>query len=126
MSTLYLTNITGDGLSAVTSFRPLGFDGKSMSALMIDTTKGRALILSNDDTVTGTGITPLLMLTSVAALRTYAATNNPSATNRTAISGWLTTNGYMALTASQVTWLDCFSFIGRQVNTASNLGLTSV
>ena len=126
MPSVYLANVTGDGLTPSTAYRPSGFDGKNMSVLMIDTVKGKALIFSSDDTVTGVGITSLLTQVSVAALRTYAATNNPSTANRTAITGWLTANGYAALTAAQVTWLACFNFIGRQVNAAADLNQTSV
>ena len=81
---------------------------------MIDTVKGMSLVLSSHDTVSGVGITGLLTLSSVAALRTYAATNNPLSASRTAINGWLAANGYVTLTSAQVTWVDCFSFIARQ------------
>ena len=110
----------------MTAFRPSGFDGTTMSVLMIDVAKSRALVLSQNDAVTGAGITSLLTASSVAALRTYAAANAPSLAQRTAIGAWLSTNAYVALTAGQVSWLDCFNFIGRQVNVAADLNSTGV
>lgn len=126
MSSVYVANVTGDGLSSQTAYRPNGFDGKTFSVLMIDRVKSKALLLSQDDTVTGTGITNLLTASSVSALRAFASTNSPTLAQRTALTSWLTTNSYVVLTSAQVSWLDCFNFIGRQVNTAADLNRTGI
>lgn len=125
MASLYLCDAIGDGLIPETAFRPSGFDGKPNAVLMLHQPKMKALILSSDDAVTGAGISKLLTAASVAALRTAAASTNPSATKRTSINTWLTANGYQQLTVAQVSWFDCVQYVARQVNPDADLLLTS-
>lgn len=124
MTSVYLTNVTGDGASPATAYRPDATG--SFACLMIHETKRKAVIVSPSDTLTGTGITKLVTGTSVDDLRTKARSTNPTATQRTAMNNWLTTNTYTPLPAAAVSWWDCIHHIARQVNPAANLDLTGV
>lgn len=126
MPAVYLCNVIGDGVSTTTAYRPNVPAGTQFACLMIHEVKARAIIVSTDNTLSGTGITMLLSDTDWAALRIKAATTNPTAGQRTNLSTWLSANGYLPLTAAQVTWLDCIHFIARQVNPAADLDLTQV
>lgn len=126
MPAIYLCSVTGDGVSTATAYRPSLPAGAAYACLMIHEAKSRAMIVSPDNTLTGTGITMLLSDTDWDALRTKAATTNPTAGQRTSLATWLAANSYLPLTAAQVTWLDCIHFVARQVNSAADLGLTYV
>lgn len=125
MTTIYACNITGAGTPS-SLFEPAGFAGMSYACLMMDTAKGRCILLSPSDTVTGAGITALLTSASHGALVTDAGLTAPSAAKRTALAAWLVNAGYLPLTAAQVTWLDCVHHVVRQVNSAADLALTRV
>lgn len=126
MASIYLTSVTGDGSTTATALRPSGFDGRPFSVLMMSEVKGKALLLSSDDTVTGVGVNNLITAASVQTLRTFAQSNNPSAAKRTAISSWLSSAGWNPLSLAQVTWWDCLHFAARQGNPAADLGVTGV
>lgn len=126
MTSVYLTNVTGDGLAPATAYRPDVPAGVSFACLMLHEAKRRALVVSPSDTLSGTGITKLVTGTSLADLRTTAKATNPTAALRTAMNNWLTANGYAPLTAAQVTWWDCIHHIARQVNPVADLDLTGV
>lgn len=126
MPAVYLCNVVGDGQSTTTAFRPVLPAGTQFACLMIDEPKARAVIVSPDNTLTGTGIAKLIEDTDWAALRTRAATTNPTAAQRTAVTTWLAANTYLPLTVAQVTWLDVIHFVARQANPAADLSLTQV
>lgn len=126
MTSVYLTNVTGDGASPNTAYQPDVPDGTPFACLMIHEAKRRAVIVSPSDTLTGTGVTKLLTGASFADLRTKASNTNPTAAQRTTMNNWLTANGYTALTAAQVTWWDYIHHIARQINSAADLDITTV
>lgn len=126
MPAVYLCNVIGDGVSTTTAFRPSLPPGRLFACLMIHEVKARAIIVSPDNTLTGTGIVMLISDTSWDAMRTKAATTNPTAGQRINLSTWLAANGYQPLKAAQVTWLDCIHFMAQQVNPAADLYLTEV
>lgn len=124
MTSVYLANVTGDGLTPDTAYRP-DVTGPFV-CLMIHEAKSKAVIVSPSDTLTGTGITKLVTGTSLDDMRTKARTTNPTSTQRTNINNWLSANGYTALPAEAVTWWDCVHHVARQVNPAADLDLTGV
>ncbi len=126
MPAVYLCNVIGDGVSTLTAFRPDLPVGARFACLMIDDANGKAMVVSPDNTLTGTGINNLLQSDTWANLRTLALTTNPTAGQRTAANTWLTNNGYQTLTGAQVTWVQCIHFIARQVNAAADLATVSV
>jgi hypothetical protein len=126
VASVYLANVTGDGLTPETAYRPSGFDSQACAILMLDTVRGKCLVVSGNDNNAAVGVTKLVSAASFAALRTLAATTNPTAAKRTAINTWLTGAGLTPLGAGQVTWQDCVEFVGRQVNPDTSLAQTSV
>ena len=124
MASVYVANVIGDGLTPGTAYRPSGFDGQPCSVMMLDTTRGKCLVVSGNDTVVAAGVLSLVTAVSVAALRTLAATTNPTAARRTAIDAWLTNAGLPTLTVSQVSWKDCVEYVAKQVNSVASLTST--
>lgn len=126
MPAVYLCNVTGDGQSATTAYRPNLPAGTQFACLMIHEAKARAVIVSPDTTLTGTGIIKLIQATDWADLRTKAATTSPNATILAAINTWLTTNGYPVYTTPTPTWAQTIHYVARLVNPAADLDLTQV
>jgi hypothetical protein len=128
MASLYLTNVTGNGQTTATAWRPAGFDGKRYAVLMMDEIKGKAVVFSPDDTVTGTGITRFLQAANRAALVNLAKTTGPTAGQRTTITNWCTNAGYTVPNYSgSPTWWTVVHFLARQVNGTADLdGINAV
>lgn len=124
MTSVYLSNVIGDGASPDTAYRP-DVTG-AYTCLMIHEAKRRAVIVSPSDTLSGTGITKLLTGTSLADLRSKARGSNPTNPQRNAVGNWLAANGYAPLPASAVSWWDVTHHVARQVNPAADLDLTGV
>lgn len=124
MACVYLCNTTGDGLTTGTAYRA-SVTGPH-ACLMLDAAKGRALVVSPSDTLTGTGITRLISAPSWTALTDLVLTTNPTAAQRTALNAWLTGGGWTALPASAVSWWDCVHHAARQTNPAADLSLTRI
>lgn len=124
MPSIYLTNVVGTGGSTPdTAYRPNITTQGRWVVLMIHEAKAKAIVVAQDDTISGAGITKLLTGTNLADLRQKAKTTNPSGAQRTAMATWLSTNGYQPLTAAQTTWWECLHFIARQVNPSADLDL---
>lgn len=124
MTSVYLTNVTGDG-QIRTPHRASVPARTRYAVLMVDHTKGRALIVSPSDTLSGTGIVKLLTGTSVGDLRTKTRSTGPTNAQRTTINNWLAAAGYSPLPASAVTWSEVIHAIARQVNPTADLEATS-
>lgn len=123
MASLYLCNVEGDGTSAESAYRP-AVTASAFTCLMLDSVRGKALIVSPDDSLAGAGVNRLLQAATMAGLRTKARTTNPTAAQRTALNTWLLNGGYQPLTA-QLTWAECVGFAARQVNSAADLEVTA-
>lgn len=126
MPAVYLCNVTGDGQSTDTAYRPDIPAGTAFVCLMIDETKGRAVIASADNTLTGTGITKLLQGTTWPDLRTKATTTSPTTAQLNAVKTWLTNNGYPVPSVTSPTWAQTILYVARLVNPAADLAGTQV
>ena len=126
MPAVYLCNVTGDGLSPATAHRPNVPAGTLYACLMIHEAKARAIIVSPDNTLTGTGITKLVQGTDWANLRTLATTTSPTAPQLAAVNTWLTNNSYPVYTVPTPTWAQTIHYVARLVNPAADLDLTQV
>lgn len=123
MTSVYACNVVGTG-TAADPYRA-SITGPH-ACLMIDPTKAKALVVSPSDTLSGTGISPLLTAASWPALVEAARTTNPTTAQRSALNNWLAGGGYTALPASAVSWWDCLHHAARQVNPAADLAATMV
>lgn len=121
MPAVYLCNVIGDSVSTETAFRPDLPAGSAFVCLMIDEAKGRAVVASPDNTLTGTGITKLQAATW-AALRTAAT----SMIQSNAVKTWLTNNGYPVPGATSPTWAQTILYVARLVNPAADLAVTQI
>jgi hypothetical protein len=124
MPSVYLTNVTGDGVSTFTAHRP-DIPAASFACLMIDETSGRALIVSPDNSLSGSGV---LLLASGATWEEMEASTRqtkPNPPKLSQINTWLTSSGYQPVT-SDMTWNEIVHFIARQVNPAADLATTRV
>jgi hypothetical protein len=127
VATVYTANVTGDGTSPSTAFRPTGFDGHPFSVLMLDPgVAKKCMVVSSQDTITGTGISALITRSTWPDLLDWARTHNPTTAQRNAMNTWLTGAGLATLTAAQVNWFDCIQYAAQQVNPAADLANTSV
>jgi hypothetical protein len=122
VSSIYVCNVVGDGVTPETAYRP-SFPSP-FSCLFIDQARGKGLIISPDDSATGTGVNRLVQAPTLTALRNKAKTTNPTGAQRTALNTWLTNGGYQPLT-TQTTWAECIHFAARQVNPAADLDATA-
>lgn len=125
MSSIYLCDVVGDGQSPATAYRPDLPAGANFVALMVHEGKRKAVVLADDDTLSGTGVRRLVTAPTVTQLRAQARTTNPTATQRSVVANWLSANGYAALPASAVSWLDVIHHVARQVNPAADLDVIS-
>lgn len=126
MASIYVANVTGDGETLATAWRPSGFDGKRYAVLMSDEVHGKCIVFSPDDTVTGTGIQRFLQAANRAALLDLAKTTSPTAGQRTTITNWCTNAGYTVPNyTGNPTWWTVLHFIARQVNGDADLGGTN-
>lgn len=121
MASLYLTNVTSR--PPAEDFTPAITTTGRWVALLIDTVKGKALIVAADDAIADPGVTKLLTGTSLANLRSKAKATNPTAPQRTAMQTWLVNNGYQPLDAGAGSWWECVHAIARQGNPAADLDL---
>jgi len=129
---IYLCDVEGDG-TAGAPFRaaipredaqgdPIPF---RYSCLMIDTTRGKAVIYSpHDNWANGTTIRQLVTGNSRAQMLSRARTTSPNTVARTTINAWLTAGGYATLPAAADTWLEVVLFVARQVNPVADLDRT--
>jgi hypothetical protein len=125
MASVYLANVTGDGQSTGTAWRPDIPVGARFVLLMLDEVAGRCVFASTDDALSGTGILLLATGASWDDLRANTRQTSPNTPRRNQINTWLTDAGYQPIT-SDMTWFDAVQFIARQVNPAADLDLTSV
>lgn len=125
MPSIYLANVTGDGQSTDTAWRPDIPTGTPFACLMVDEIAGRCVFVSTDDALSGTGI--LLLATGATWDDLEATTNQTSPNNprRNQINTWLTDAGYQPITP-EMTWTEVVHFIARQVNPAADLTKTRV
>lgn len=121
MASLYLANVTGDGASPATAWRPAGFDGHRFAVLMVDQVKGRAVVFSPEDGITGTGIVTLLQAADRASLGTLARNTSPSPAQLNAAKTWCTNAGYPVPQAASPTWWQTIHYIAQLVNPTADL-----
>lgn len=122
MASLYLANVTGNGLTPATAWRPSGFDGQRFTVLMVDEIKGRCVVYSPTDTITGVGITRILNAANRPGLIAFAQNNSPSVAQLNTVRTWCTNAGYTPPTMD--TWWNVVHFVARQVNPTADLNRT--
>jgi hypothetical protein len=120
MATVYLADVTGDGVSPETAFRPSIPAGTRYVTIMLDQVKMKCLIASPNDTLVAAGVIQLLTGTTFETLRSASGQTTVPNGKRNAINTWLNTNGYLPIAAG-LTWLNAIHFIARQVNPAADL-----
>jgi hypothetical protein len=125
MPSIYLANVTGDGITTETAWRPDIPLGTPFACLMLDEITGRCVIVSTDDAISGAGV---LLLATGATWETLEANTNqtsPNTPKQNQINTWLTSMGYEPI-VDGMTWTEVVHFIARQVNPAADLSLTRV
>ena len=123
MTSAYLTPTTGTG-SGLDPYRAATPDGHTYVTLLIDPDKGKALIVSSTDTLSGTGINKLLTAADYPALLKAADQGGPSSQKRTGINAWLTNAGYQPLPAGSPTWRQVVDHACGQANPGASLATT--
>lgn len=122
MASIFVANVTGNGSTADSAFRPSGFNGERYAVLMLDETNGKCLVFSPNDAIVGTGIQRLVQAADRQALLAACRTTSPNAAQRTAIANWCTNAGYQVPNyAGNPTWFQVITFLARLVSPAADV-----
>jgi hypothetical protein len=124
MATVYMCNAVLDARGRLV---PAGFTNKPYSSLFLDKVTMRGMVVSSDDGITGSGITPLRTAATWAELSSQAKVDAPSNAQKNAVNNWLTSGGYTVLTTTAgANWYDTVEYMARQVNPSADLSQTTV
>jgi hypothetical protein len=122
---IYLCDVVGTGTRR-DAYRASVFDlaqGASVVLMIDDGPKRKAVVWSDDVTVSGSGITLVQSAPTKDALITKLAATTITAGQRNAVNNWLTDGGYDTLPANVTNQYDGVMFICRQVNPAVDLSV---
>jgi hypothetical protein len=123
MPGVYLVDVIGEGTRA-NPIRPNIPRGVIYGALMVDSVRGRALIVAADTNLIGVGITPILIATTRDDMRMLARSEGPTGQRRAALFTLLRAAGWAD--PSGTTWRDLINSFARRIEPAADLDLVDV